>query len=69
MILKVLKVLNLLSNVIGDSNDDTNFPEKSLLTDTQVLRLCKAFANSLLATLKLSKKQLSKMVQLRGFLP
>ena len=31
--------LNLSSNVIGDSNDKTHFPHKSLL------RLCKAFAN------------------------
>ena len=37
--------LNLLSNVIGDSNNDTNFPHKLLLTDTQVSRLSKGFAN------------------------
>ena len=35
--------LNLLSNVIGDSNNDTNFPHKLLLTDTQVSRLGKGF--------------------------
>ena len=28
--------LNLSSNLIGNSNDDTNFPDKLLLTDTQV---------------------------------
>ena len=26
--------LNLSSNVVGGSNDETNFPHKSLLTDT-----------------------------------
>ena len=38
--------LNLSSNVVGVSNDETNFPHKLLLTDTQVLRLHKAFANN-----------------------
>ena len=37
--------LNISSNIIGDSNDKNNFSHKSLLTDTQVLRLCKALAN------------------------
>ena len=35
--------LNLSSNVIGDSNDKTNFPHKLLLTNAQVSR-CKTFA-------------------------
>ena len=39
--------LNLSSNVIGESNDETNFPHKSLLTDKQVSRLHKAFLNNL----------------------
>ena len=47
--------LKLLSNVVGDSNDDNNFPHKLLLTNTQVLRLRKAFANGSLANVKLSK--------------
>ena len=38
--------LNLSSNVIGNSNDETNFPHTLLLTNTQVLRLCKIFANN-----------------------
>ena len=37
--------LSLSLNVIGDSNDETNFPHKLLLTDAQVSRLRKAFAN------------------------
>ena len=40
-----------------------------MLTDTQFLRLRKAFTNNLLANIKLSKTKLSKMVQLGGFLP
>ena len=28
--------LKILSNLIGNSNDETNFPYKLLLTDTQV---------------------------------
>ena len=31
--------------MVGDSNDETNFPHTLLLTDTQVSRLCKGFAN------------------------
>ena len=38
--------LNLSSNVIGNSNDETNFPHRLLLTNTQVLRLCKDFGNN-----------------------
>ena len=37
-------VLNLLSNIIGDSND--NLSHKLLLTDRKVSKLCEAFANS-----------------------
>ena len=52
--------LNLSSNVAGDSNDETNFPHKLLLTDTQVLRLHKAFANNSSTNKKLSKAQLRR---------
>ena len=38
-------ILNLSSNLIGNSNDETNFPHKLLLTDTQVSKISKAFAN------------------------
>ena len=37
---------NLLSNVIGNFNDKTNFPHRLLLTNTKVFRLCIAFANN-----------------------
>ena len=41
--------LNLSLNVVGDSNDETNYPLKLLLTNTQVSKLRKAFANDFLA--------------------
>ena len=50
--------------MIGDSNNETNFPHKLLLSDTQVLRLCKPFGNGSSANVKLLKTQLSKMIKL-----
>ena len=47
--------LNFLSNIVGDSNDENNFPHKLLLTNKQVSKLCKAFTNNSLADIKLSK--------------
>ena len=38
--------LNLSSNLSGNFIDETNFPYKILLTDTQVSKIFKAFANS-----------------------
>ena len=37
--------LSLLSNINGKTNDETNFPHKLLVINTQVSRLCKAFQN------------------------
>ena len=59
-------VLRLSSNMIGDN--ENNLPHKLLLTNRQVSNLCKAFANHLSADIKLSKTQLSKMIQSGGFL-
>ena len=47
--------LNLSSNLIGNSNDETNFPHKLLLTDTQVSKIRKSFVNGSLASIKFSK--------------
>ena len=55
-------------NMIGDSNDETNFPHELLLTDRQVSSICKAFSNNSSANIKFSKTQLSKMIQSGGFL-
>ena len=54
--------------MVGDSNDKTNFPHKLLLTDTHVLRLSKDFANYSSANIKVSKTELSKIVQSGGIL-
>ena len=59
-------ILRLSSNMIGDS--ETNFPHKLLLTCRQVANLCKAFTNHSLTDIKLSKTQLSKMIQSGRFL-
>ena len=59
-------VLRLLSNMIGDN--ETDFPHKLLLTNRQVVNICKAFANNLSTDIKLSKTQLSKKIQSGGFL-
>ena len=37
--------LKISSNAVGDSIDENNFGYKLLLTNTQVSKLCKAFAN------------------------
>ena len=38
--------LKISSDDVGGSNDENNFPLKLLLTNTQVLRLRKEFANN-----------------------
>ena len=55
--------LNLSTKMIGNPNRETNFAHKLLLTNAQVLRLCKAFAYTLWANIKLSRTHLSKIVQ------
>ena len=61
-------VLRISSNMVGDSNDNTNFPHELLLTNRQVANIRKAFANHSSTDIKLSKTQLSKMIQSGGFL-
>ena len=58
-------VLRLSLNMVED--DDTSFSHKLLLTNRQVANLRKAFANNLSTEIKLSKTQLSKMIQSGGF--
>ena len=55
--------MKISANVVGDSDDENNFPHKLLLTNTQVLKLRKTFANNSLANMKLSKTQLHKTGQ------
>ena len=54
-------ILRLSSNMIGNSDDETNFPHKLLLTNRQVANLRNAVANHTSADIKLSKAQLTKM--------
>ena len=51
--------------MIGNSNEEDNFItfHKLFLTNTQVLRLRKAFVNGWSANIRLSKTELSKMIQ------
>ena len=60
--------LRILSNMVGNSNDKTNFPHELLLTNRQVVNIRKTFANHSSTDIKLSKTQLSKMIQSGGFL-
>ena len=59
-------ILRLSSNMADDN--ETNFPHKLLLTNREVSNLRIAFANHSSADIKLSKTQLSKMIQSGGFL-
>ena len=60
--------MKISSNIVGDSNDENNFPHKLLLINTQVSKFCKAFANGSSANIKLSKTQLHKIGKSGGFL-
>ena len=54
--------------MVGNSDDNTKFPYELLLTDRQVANLRKAFAKNTSTDIMLSKTQLSKIIQLGGFL-
>ena len=53
--------LKLSSNMIRDSNDGSNFPHKLLLTERQLSKVRKDFANNSSANIK-PKTQLPKIV-------
>ena len=53
--------LKIKSNVVGDSNGENNFPHKLLLTNPQLSKLRKIFADNSSASMKLSKIQLHKI--------
>ena len=65
---KIIVVLRLSPNMIGESNDEANFLHELLLTDRQVSSIRKAFLNNSSADFKFSKTQLSKIIQCVGFL-
>ena len=60
-------VLKVSSNRIGNSDIETNFPYKLLLTNRQVSNHLKASGNNSSTYIKFSKTQLSKIIQLGGF--
>ena len=47
--------------MIGNSDDQTNFPDELLLTNIKVANLRKGIANHTSTDVKLSKAQLTKM--------
>ena len=55
-------VIRLSPNMIGDSNDQINFPHELLLTDRQVSSIRKAFSNNSSVDVKSSKIQFSKII-------
>ena len=61
-------VLTLSSNMVGNFNDEIIFPHKLILTSIPVASLHKYFVNHLSTDIKLSKLQLSKMMQSGEFL-
>ena len=61
-------VLRISSNMVSNSNDNANFPHELLLTNRQVANIREAFAKNTSTDIKLSKTQLSKIIQSGGFL-
>ena len=60
-------VLRIPSNMVSNSNDNTNFPHKLLLTNRRVANIRKAFAKNTSIDITLSKTQLSKMIHQENF--
>ena len=58
---EVIPVLS--SNLIENSDYETNFPHKLSLTGTQVSKILKAFENSSSTNIKISKTHLSEMIR------
>ena len=54
--------------MIGNFNDETNFPNKLLLGKLQAVNFRKDFANNSSANIKLSKTELSKIIHSSGFI-
>ena len=61
-------VLRLSPNMIGDSDDETNFPHKLLLTDRQISNICKSFADNSSVELNFQKLSYQKGYNQEDFL-
>ena len=59
--------MTISANFVGDSNDENNILHKLSLTNTQISRFRKAFANGSSINMKLSKTQLHKIGESGGF--
>ena len=55
--------MRLSPNMISNSNGETSFPHELLLTNRQVANLRQDFAHNSSPDVKLSKTQLSKVIQ------
>ena len=55
--------MKVSSNVVGNSNDENNFPNELLLTNTQVSKIRKPLQIISLANTELSKFKLHKIRQ------
>ena len=53
-------VLRISSNMVSNSNDNTNFPHELLLTNRQIANIRKAFAKNRSVDIKLSKLSYQK---------
>ena len=60
--MKLVFFLRLLSNMIGNSHDETNFPHDLFSFNRQVANLHKAFDNNSSTDIKLSKIQISRII-------
>ena len=60
-------ILRFSTYMIGNSDDEANFPHKLLLTTRKVANIRKAFSNLTSTDIKLSRAQLTKL-QKSGFL-
>ena len=56
-------ILRLLSNMIGNPNDESNFPIQLLLTNRQASKRRKVFENGLSANIIISKNKNKKLFQ------
>ena len=61
-------VVRISLSMIGNSNDNTNFPHELLLSDRKVANIREAFSKNSSTDVKFSKTQLLKMTQSGGFL-
>ena len=53
-------VLRVSSNMVSNSNGNTNFPHELLLTNRQVANICKAFAKNIKLILNYQKLNYQK---------